>query len=274
MAASVTAGTGGELERLQQRLLGSVGRAIVDFGLIAAGDRIMVAVSGGKDSQALLHLLVQLRPGWCDPFTLVAVNLDQGQPGYDAARLEAHLRAVGVDYEMLREDTAAIVAEKVAAGRSGCWLCSRLRRGILYNAAVRLGCTKIALGHHRDDLIESLLLSALYAGELSSMPPKLFSDDGRNVVIRPLAYCREEELARLAELCGWPILPCGPCGAPANPRRRRVKALLAELEAEHPGVKANLLHALGSVVPEHLLDRRLFDFSGRDRGGGAPAADA
>jgi tRNA 2-thiocytidine biosynthesis protein TtcA len=249
-----------ELRRLERRLLADAARAIWDFSLIAPGDRVMVAVSGGKDSYGLLHLLMQLRPGWRDEFELVAVNLDQGQPGYAVHRLERHLERVGVAHEMLREDTYSIARGKVAAGEGACWLCARLRRGILYNAAVRLGCNRIALGHHRDDLIESLLLSALYAGELATMPPKLCADDGRNIIIRPLVYCREEDLSRLAELLEFPILSCGACGSSLDGRRQRVKRLLGELEAEHPGVKANLLHALGKVVPDHLLDRHLHDF--------------
>jgi tRNA 2-thiocytidine biosynthesis protein TtcA len=190
-------------------------------------------------------------------FDLLAVNLDQGQPGFPAHVLEEHFRKVGVPYRMLRQDTYAIVKRLVPDGKTTCPVCSRLRRGILYNAAVELGCNKIALGHHRDDLIESLLMSALYAGALKSMPPKLRSDDGRNLVIRPMCYAAEEEIAAFAEAMAFPIVPCDLCGSQPNLRRRRVKALIAELTEEHSAVKGNLLNALGKVVPSHLLDRGL-----------------
>jgi tRNA 2-thiocytidine biosynthesis protein TtcA len=230
---------------------------VKDFDLISQGDRIMVAVSGGKDSYTLLHLLMRLRERAPIDFDLVAVNLDQGQPGYPVQVVEGHLQAVGVPYRMLRRDTYSVVRRLVPEGKTTCPVCSRLRRGVLYNAAVELECTKIALGHHRDDLIETLLLSALYSGALKSMPPKLRSDDGRNVVIRPLCYAAEEDIAAFAEAMRFPIVPCDLCGSQPNLRRKRVKALLAELSSEHAAVKGNLLHALGRVVPSHLLDRGL-----------------
>ncbi len=243
--------------KLERRLLRATSRAVRDFDLIQEGDRILAAVSGGKDSYTLLHVLLRLRERAPIDFDVVAVNLDQGQPGYPAHVIEEHFRAVGVPYRMLKKDTYSVVKRLVPAGRTTCPVCSRLRRGILYNAAVELGCTKIALGHHRDDLVETLLLSALYAGALKSMPPKLRSDDGRNVVIRPLCYAAEEDIAAFAAARRFPIVPCDLCGSQPNLRRRRVKELLAELSREHRAVKGNLLNALGNVVPSHLLDRRL-----------------
>jgi tRNA 2-thiocytidine biosynthesis protein TtcA len=255
-------------ERLERRLLRAASRAVRDFDLVQEGDRILVAVSGGKDSYTLLHVLMRLRERAPVSFDLVAVNLDQGQPGFPAHVLEEHFRAVGVPFRMLSKDTYSIVKRLVPEGKTTCPVCSRLRRGILYNAAVELGCTKIALGHHRDDLVETLLMSALYAGALKTMPPKLRSDDGRNVVIRPLCYAAEEDIAAFAAAMRFPIVPCDLCGSQPNLRRRRVKELLADLSREHPAVKGNLLNALGKVVPSHLLDRDLLA-----RLGEVPGAD-
>jgi tRNA 2-thiocytidine biosynthesis protein TtcA len=252
--------------KLERRLLRAVAEAVRDFELVAEGDRILVAVSGGKDSLTLLHLLRRMQERAPIDFELVAVNLDQGQPGFPAHVVEDHLRSTGVPYRMIRRDTYSVVKRLVPEGRTTCPVCSRLRRGILYNAAVELGCTKIALGHHRDDLVETLLLSALYAGALKSMPPKLRSDDGRNVVIRPLCYAAEEDIAAFAEAMRFPIVPCDLCGSQPNLRRRRVKQLLAELSAEHRAVKGNLLNALGKVVPTHLLDRGLLQRLGTAHG--------
>src|SRR5512133_517127 len=257
-----------DVEKLERRLLHAAGTAIHDFDLIVEGDRIMVAVSGGKDSYTLLHVLMRLRERAPIDFDLVAVNLDQGQPGYPAEVVERHFQAVGVPYRMLHRDTYSVVRRLVPEGKTTCPVCSRLRRGILYNAAVEMGCTKIALGHHRDDLIETLLMSALYAGALKSMPPKLRSDDGRNVVIRPLCYAAEEDIAAFAAAMRFPVAPCDLCGSQPNLRRRRVKELLTELTREHRAGKGNLLNALGKVVPTHLLDRdllaRLGEAHGRD----------
>jgi tRNA 2-thiocytidine biosynthesis protein TtcA len=254
--------------RLERKLMRAAADAVRDFGLVSEGDRILVAVSGGKDSYTLLHVLMRMRERAPVDFELVAVNLDQGQPGYPAEVVERHFQAVGVPYRMLRRDTYSVVRRIVPEGKTTCPVCSRLRRGVLYNAAVELGCTKIALGHHRDDLVETLLLSALYAGALKSMPPKLRSDDGRNVVIRPLCYAAEEDIAAFAEEMRFPIVPCDLCGSQPNLRRRRVKALLAELSREHRAVKGNLLNALAHVVPSHLLDRdlqaRLAGATGKD----------
>ena len=255
-----------DAEKLERRLLRATSRAVRDFDLIGDGDRIMVAVSGGKDSYTLLHLLERLRERAPVTFELIAVNLDQGQPGFPAHVIEEHLSAVGVPYRMLRQDTYSIVKRLVPDGKTTCPVCSRLRRGILYNTAVELGCNKIALGHHRDDLIETLLLSALYAGSLKSMPPKLRSDDGRNVVIRPMCYAPEEDIAAFAAALKFPVVPCDLCGSQPNLRRRRVKELLAELSREHRAVKGNLLNALGKVVPTHLLDRGLLARLGEAHG--------
>ncbi len=246
-----------DVARLEKRLLRATARAITDFELVGEGDRIMVAVSGGKDSYTLLHLLMRLRERAPIRFDLLAVNLDQGQPGYPAEIVERHFQAVGVPYRMLHRDTYSVVRRLVPEGKTTCPVCSRLRRGVLYNAAVELGCNKIALGHHRDDLVETLLLSALYSGALKSMPPKLHAQDGRNVVVRPLCYAAEEDIAAFARAMAFPIVPCDLCGSQPNLRRKRVKGLLAELSIEHPAVKGNLLNALAHVVPSHLLDRAL-----------------
>jgi tRNA 2-thiocytidine biosynthesis protein TtcA len=245
------------VEKLERRIIRDTARAIADFSLIGDGDRILVACSGGKDSYTLLHVLQRLQARAPIDFSLVAVNLDQGQPGFPAHVVEGHFRAVGVPYRMVRRDTWAEVKRLVPEGRTACSVCSRFRRAALYDVASELGCTRIALGHHRDDLVETLLLNALYSGSLKAMPALLRSDDGRHLVIRPLCYAAEEEIAAFAEAMAFPIVPCEACGSQPNLRRKRIKALLAELSAEHPSVKANLLHALGHVVPAHLLDRGL-----------------
>src|ERR671936_1124113 len=255
---------------LQKRLLREVGRAIADFKLIEPGDRILVGVSGGKDSFTLLHLLQILKASAPIDFSLVACNLDQGHPGFPAAELERYLRGTGAEVLMLREDTYSVVKRLVPEGKTACSVCSRLRRGILYSAARQLGCTKIALGHHRDDLIESLLMSMLFTGKMRSMPPRLRSDDGRNVVIRPLCYAAESEIAAFAAEMKFPVISCDLCGSQENLQRKRVKRLLAELESEHPGVRDSLLGAMGNVMPEHLLDRALM----REQRGLDPWIDA
>ena len=246
-----------DAERLERRITRDTARAIADFGLIGAGDRILVACSGGKDSYTLLHVLMRMRERAPIDFSLVAVNLDQGQPGFPAQVIEDHFKAVGVPYRMVKRDLWAQVQRLVPEGKTACSVCSRFRRAALYDVAVELGCTRIALGHHRDDLVETLLLNALYAGSLKAMPALLRSADGRNTVIRPLCYAAEEEIAAFAAARAFPVVPCNACGSQPNLRRKRIKALLAELSAEHPSVKANLLHALGNVVPAHLLDRDL-----------------
>ena len=242
---------------LQKRLLRDAGRAIADFRMIEPGDRILVGVSGGKDSFTLLHVLQQLQRSAPVEFSLLACNLDQGHPGFPSAGLEAYLRATGAAVLMLREDTYSVVKRLVPEGKTACSVCSRLRRGILYRAAREHGCTKIALGHHRDDLIESLLMSMIFSGKLRSMPPRLRSDDGHNVVIRPLCYAAEADIAAFAAEMRFPIIPCDLCGSQENLQRKRIKRLLSDLEVDHPGVRASILGAMGNVMPAHLLDRAL-----------------
>ncbi len=245
------------MSRLEERLLSQVARASADFALLEPGDRVMVAVSGGKDSHALLHLLREIARRAPFKFSLVAVNVDQGHPGFPQTLLPEYFKREGYDFEIVTEDTYSIVKEKVPAGKTTCSLCSRLRRGILYTTASRLGATKIALGHHRDDVIETLLLNLFFSGQTKAMPPRLRSDDGRHVVIRPLVYAAEADLAAFAEEREFPIIPCDLCGSQEQLQRKRVKALLASLEAENPNVRRNLLAALGNVRPTHLLDHGL-----------------
>ena len=248
-----------DIQRLEKNLLGHMGRAIADYSLIQEGDRIMVCMSGGKDSYTLLHLLERARKKAPISFTLVAVHLDQGQPGYDGTPLEGWLRQEGYDYRILREDTYSIVTDHVPENKTYCSLCSRLRRGVLYNAAQSLGCNKLALGHHRDDAIETLLLNLMFTGSIKSMPPKLVSDDGRNVVIRPLLYSAEAKIAELAGLLGFPILPCNLCGSQENLMRKQVKSLLETLEQSAPRVRESMLAALTNVRASHLLDTGLWE---------------
>jgi tRNA 2-thiocytidine biosynthesis protein TtcA len=243
---------------LERRLLRDVGRAVGDHQLIESGDRILVAMSGGKDSYAMCVLLRDLQGRAPVAFDLIAVHLDQGQPGYDGAPLESWLAAEGIPHKVLHEDTYSIVTEKIPEGKTYCSLCARLRRGILYKAAADLGCNKIALGHHRDDALETLLLNLFFGGKLASMPPKLTSDDGRFVVIRPLAYAAEADLAAFAEARRFPILPCKLCGSQDEAQRKQMKALLNDLERKHPNLRATMLAALGNVNPSHLYDRRLY----------------
>jgi tRNA 2-thiocytidine biosynthesis protein TtcA len=238
---------------LERGLAHAVGRAIADFGLIAEGDRIMVAVSGGKDSYALLLMLEAMRRRAPITFELVAVHLDQGQPGHDVSPLVAWLGNHGFEHHIVREDTYTIVKDTVPDGRTPCSMCARLRRAILYRAADELRCTKIALGHHREDALETLLLNLFFAGKLASMPARLTSDDGKHVVIRPLVYCAEDDLAELASRRKVPILPCNLCGSQPNAQRKQMKGLLARMESEHPGLRQTMLAALGNVHLSHLL---------------------
>lgn len=247
-----------ERERLERRLARDVGKAVADFGMLAQGDRVMVAISGGKDSYTLLHLLRKLQRVAPIDFELVAVNVDQGQPGFPVEVLREWLAREGYPHRVVVEDTYSIVKEKVPEGKTYCSLCSRLRRGILYNVAQELGCTKLALGHHRDDALHTLMLNLFFAGQLKSMPPKLQSDDGRNLVIRPLIYAQEEMIARFAALQAFPILPCNLCGSQENLQRKQMRTLLEELEAKHPGTKTSMLAALRNVRPTHLLDQGLW----------------
>ena len=245
------------LMELERQLLREVGRAIGDHGLISEGDRILVAMSGGKDSYGLLVLLRDLQRRAPVSFDLLAVHLDQGHPGYDGRPLERWLAAEGTPYRILREDTYSIVTDKTPEGKTYCSLCSRLRRGVLYSAAAELGCNKIALGHHGDDALETLLLNLFFAGKLSAMPARLTSDDRRHVVIRPLIYCAEAHLAALAEARRFPILPCNLCGSQSEAQRKQMKALITQLEQSNPNLRQTMLSALGNVVPTHLLDRNL-----------------
>ncbi|MBX3272447.1 MAG: tRNA 2-thiocytidine(32) synthetase TtcA [Sandaracinaceae bacterium] len=246
-----------ELELLERDLSRAVGRCVGDFDLLEDGDRVMVCLSGGKDSYTMLDLLERLRRRAPIRFELVAVHLDQGQPGYDGRPLREWLAASGHAHRILAEDTYSIVTSKLDAASTYCSLCSRLRRGVLYNAAEELGCTKIALGHHRDDALETLLLNLMFTGSIKSMPARLRSDDGRNVVIRPLLYCAEETIARYAALRGYPILPCDLCGSQEGLMRQQVKELLGELEARAPKARQSMLAALANVRASHLLDRTL-----------------
>jgi tRNA 2-thiocytidine biosynthesis protein TtcA len=240
---------------VERDLVHDVGRAVADFNLISEGDRILVAVSGGKDSYSLLVLLETLRRRAPVHFDLLAVHLDQCQPGHDPAPLADWLRGQGFEHRIVREDTYSIVIDKIPGGRTACSLCARLRRGILYRLAGEFQCTKIALGHHRDDAIETLLLNIFFAGKLAAIPARLVSDDGTSVVIRPLIYCAEEALARFAQERGFPILPCNLCGSQPDAQRKQMKALLTRLEAEHPNLRQTMLAALGNVNLSHLLDR-------------------
>jgi tRNA 2-thiocytidine biosynthesis protein TtcA len=241
----------------ERHLLRDAGRAIAEHDLIQDGDRILVAMSGGKDSYGLLVVLRALQRRAPVRFDLLAVHLDQGHPGYDGAPLVAWLEAEGVPYRILHRDTYSIVTEKIPAGKTYCSLCSRLRRGILYQAATDLGCNKIALGHHREDTLETLLLNLFFGGKLSAMPARLVSDDRRHVVIRPLIYCAEAQLSALAEERAFPILPCNLCGSQTEAQRRHMKKLLTDLEQSNPHLRQTMLAALGNVVPTHLLDRDL-----------------
>ena len=249
---------------VEHRLLKLVGKASVDFQLIEPGDRVMVAVSGGKDSYGMLHLLELLRRKAPFDFELIAVNLDQGHPGYPGHLLEGWLKERGFAHQMLSKDTYSIVKQHIPEGRTYCSMCSRLRRGILYNTAEALGCTKIALGHHRDDVIETLMLNLLYAGQLKAMPPRLRSDDGRNVVIRPLVYCREADLIELSDEQQFPIIPCDLCGSQENLRRQQVKRLIASLADDNAAVPSNMFAATQNVRPSHLLDAALREAVGMD----------
>jgi tRNA 2-thiocytidine biosynthesis protein TtcA len=251
-------------KRLQARLRGLVGKAIEDYAMIADGDRVMVCLSGGKDSYTLLDVLRSLQRSAPVDFELVAVNLDQKQPGFPAHVLPEYLGALGVPFEILEQDTYSVVKRVVPEGRTMCGLCSRLRRGRLYRYAAENGITKIALGHHRDDIVETLFLNLFFGGKLKAMPPKLLSEDGRHVVIRPLAYVPEREIERYARARQFPIIPCRLCGSQENLQRVTVKKMLADWEREYPGRTETIFSALRNVAGSHLADPSLFDFAGID----------
>lgn len=251
-----------EFNKLQRRLRRQVGNAIVDYGMIHEGDRIMVCLSGGKDSYTLLEILRSLQRNAPIDFSLVAVNLDQKQPGFPEHVLPNYLESLGVEYHILERDTYSVVKEKTPEGKTTCALCSRLRRGSLYGFAEEIGATKVALGHHREDILETLFLNMFYGGSLKAMPPKLLSDDGKNIVIRPLAYCREADIAKFAQWMAYPIIPCNLCGSQPNMQRQVVKGMLAEWERQHPGRIESMFKAVSNVAPTQLADRELFDFEG------------
>ena len=264
-------------QRLQAELRGLVGKAIDDYGMIQDGDKVMVCVSGGKDSYTLLDLLLSLKRSAPVDFDLVAVNLDQKQPGFPAWVLPEYLAALGIPWQVIAQDTYSVVKRVIPEGRTMCGLCSRLRRGALYSFAREHGCTKIALGHHRDDILETLFLNLFHGGKLKAMPPKLLSDDGRHIVIRPLAYVPERLIERYARARRFPLIPCTLCGSQPNLQRERIAAMLKTWEREHPGRIESIFAALTDVAPSQLADRRLFDFAALDadrtRRAAAPAED-
>ncbi len=249
-----------EFNKLQKRLRRHVGTAIADYNMIEDGDKVMVCLSGGKDSYAMLDVLMNLQRSAPVSFELIAVNLDQKQPGFPEEVLPTYLDSVGVPYYILEKDTYSVVREVIPEGKTTCGLCSRLRRGSLYGFAQDIGATKIALGHHRDDIVETLFLNMFFGGTLKAMPPKLLSDDGANVVIRPLAYCKEKDLAEYADYKAFPIIPCNLCGSQENLQRVQVKAMLRDWERQYPGRTETIFRAIRNVAPSQLADTELFDF--------------
>ncbi|HWP00090.1 MAG TPA: tRNA 2-thiocytidine(32) synthetase TtcA [Methylococcus sp.] len=251
-----------EFNKLKKRLRRLVGQAIADYDMIQDGDRVMVCLSGGKDSYTLLDILLSLRLNAPVRFDLVAANLDQKQPGFPAHVLPQYLSEIGVPFHIIEQDTYSVVKSIVPEGKTTCGLCSRLRRGLLYRYAADHGITKIALGHHRDDILETFFLNLFYGGTLKAMPPKLLSDDRRHIVIRPLAYCRESDIAAYARVRDFPIIPCNLCGSQENLQRQAMKSMLREWEKRHPGRVETIFRALQNVAPSQLADPRLFDFAG------------
>jgi len=262
-----------DANKLAKRLRRQAGQAIADYNMIEDGDRVMVCLSGGKDSYTLLAMLRQLQARAPVSFELVAVHLDQKQPGYDAGILPGYLRSIDMPFEILEQDTYSVVRRVVPEGKTMCGLCSRLRRGALYSFAARAGFTKIALGHHRDDMVETLFLNMFYHSRLKAMPPKLLSDDGKHVVIRPLAYCKESDIAEYAQQQGFPVMPCNLCGSQETLQRKAIKQMLSEWERRHPGRVENVFRALTAVAPSQLADRDLFDFAGLGSRHSGPPAD-
>jgi len=261
-----------EANKLRKRLCRQVGEAIADYSMIEDGDRVMVCLSGGKDSYGLLDVLGMLRHRAPVRFEVIAVNLDQKQPGFPADVLPRYLEAHGIPFRIEEQDTYSVVKRVIPEGGTMCSLCSRLRRGVLYRVASEIGATKIALGHHRDDLLATFFLNLFFGAKLKTMPPKLVSDDGKHVVIRPLAYVRERDLARYAELRAFPIIPCTLCGSQEHLQRKQIAAMLRDWEKKEPGRIESIFNALGKAVPSHLMDRRLFDFASLEATG-APVED-
>ena len=252
--------------KLQKRLRRNVGNAIADFGMIEDGDKVMVCLSGGKDSYTLLDILLNLQQSAPIKFDIVAVNLDQKQPGFPEHVLPEYLESIGVDYKIVQENTYGIVKEKIPEGKTTCSLCSRLRRGILYRTATELGATKIALGHHRDDMLATLFLNMFYGGKMKSMPPKLISDDGKQIVIRPLAYCKEKDIETYAIAKEFPIIPCNLCGSQPNLQRQVVKEMLNTWDRQYPGRLETMFSAMQNITLSHMSDPKLFDFKGIKHG--------
>ena len=250
------------LQRLKKRLESDVGKAIADYNMIEEGDTVLVGISGGKDSYAMLSVLMAMQQRAPVDFRLIAMNLDQKQPGFPADVLPAYLAGLGVEYRIVEQDTYSIVKEKIPEGKTTCSLCSRLRRGVIYRTAKELGANKIALGHHRDDIVHTLFLNLLFGGKLKAMPPKLVTDDGAHVVIRPLAYCSENDIARFARGMEFPIIPCNLCGSQTNLQRQKIREMMADWDRRFPGRTESVFSALQNVVPSHLADTSLFDFKG------------
>ena len=251
-----------EFNKLQKRLRRNVGKAIMDFSMIEEGDKIMVCLSGGKDSYTLLDILMNLQKSAPIKFDLIAVNLDQKQPGFPEEVLPNYLSTLDIPYEIIEEDTYSVVKRVIPEGKTTCGLCSRLRRGVIYGWAEQNGITKIALGHHRDDMIETLFLNMFFGGSMKSMPPKLKSDDGKHIVIRPLAYCKEKDIAQFAQEKQYPIIPCNLCGSQENLQRQNIKMMLQDWDRKYPGRIETIFKAMSNVAPSHLADTELYDFTG------------
>ncbi|MDR1367800.1 MAG: tRNA 2-thiocytidine(32) synthetase TtcA [Candidatus Accumulibacter sp.] len=265
--------TSKNLQRLKRRLESNVGKAIADYNMIEAGDTVLVCVSGGKDSHALLSILMSLKRRSPAAFRLIAMNLDQKQPGFPVDVLPRYLSGLGVEHRIVEQDTYSVVREKIPEGKTTCSLCSRLRRGVIYRTAKELGANKIALGHHRDDIVHTLFLNLLFGGKLKAMPPKLVTDDGAHIVIRPLAYCTEADIARFARGMEFPIIPCNLCGSQAKLQRQKIREMMADWDQRYPGRTESVFTALQNVVPSHLADGMLYDFKDLHTGGSGMGMD-